>query len=58
MGEGRLPEAVVELRAKLAINPGYATAHDNLARALAALGHPDEAARERALAAELARAAP
>ena len=44
MAEGRLPEAEQELRAELAINPGYAAAHDNLARVLAALGRAEEAA--------------
>jgi Tfp pilus assembly protein PilF len=58
MAEGRFPEAAVELQKELSINPRYAVAHDNLARVLAALGHHDEAAREQALAAELARAAP
>ena len=58
MAEGRLPEAEQALRAELAVNPRYAAAHDNLARVLEALGRGEEAARERALAAELARIAP
>jgi hypothetical protein len=54
----RLPEAEIELRAEVTINPRYASAHDNLARVLSALGRDEEAARERALAVELGRAAP
>ena len=58
MAEGRLPEAEVELRAELAINPRHSDVHANLAPVLEALGRTDEALRERALAVELARAAP
>ena len=58
MAEGRLLEAELELRAELTINPRYPPAHDNLARVLSALGRDEEAARERALAVELARAPP
>ena len=54
MAEGRLPEAEVELRAELAVNPRYTAAHLNLARVLVALGRASEAAKEHALADQLA----
>ena len=49
LAEGRLPEAVAELRAQIAVNPDYTIAHDNLARVLRALGRADEAATEDAI---------
>ena len=49
LAEGRLPEAVAELRAQIAVDPDYTIAHDNLARVLRALGRADEAATEDAI---------
>ena len=43
---GRLDEAVGQYREALRLYPGYSGAHNNLGRALAALGRPGEAEAE------------